>query len=625
MRSAFQKPNIAKLKSSPAKANPGGEPLSDAQRSGLMPGKWGIALLTALLRRPVISSIIVGLVAFVIAFFLIQLVNPPPHDAHDSWLERLRNETQTTVTALVIAVLIVPLTIALVLRKTFMALISIARSSAEKGRAPVLPFLAETIEQMDGQLHQLQGKGVVLESYEVANWVRRCFQTAGPSTRYLGTDSHVPSQYEDVYTDYLQAHSEILEKSSQGGHVRVMVVDIEKLRTDKFGVPDSFQEFLEWHHKKKVELKRLDPGENRAHLEDPDGAGFSDLIDTDIGFWEGKYALLFKPIRRKGEREKTLLRIAYFGEPLYEQCEAYMKWIETSAVDFTDDLPFYSDKLSTGWEDFCDPTERVRHTIPFLEEVMDQLPHEREDVRIFDAATGIGIETTELIRRRYFVATNEIENSLRAAAESFAASKGVRIPSARFSKTDWLHLEDEHDQAVYDVVLVLGNSLCHLEGIGQLEVAIEQFARLLRPGGALVCDERNFDYIQQNWEHIHADPWNNFRFNQRLPSERSMYYGDSVLGAPVDRTESGRIIFEYARVTRDGDGVISPEPDGDIGTLSMYPYEKGKMLSILRGDRSFDRVEVFCDLRSAEGIRDDADFFTYVAWKGAKKESPKPA
>src|SRR6188768_7592 len=429
---------------------------SSSPRSKLMPGKKGITLLTLLLRRPIVSFFVVGLVAFVIAFGFIQLVNPPP-DSHASWFDRLGSETQTTMTALVIAILIVPVVIALVLRKTFMALISIARSSAESGRAPVLPFLAETIEQMDSQLHQLQGQGVVLESYEVANWVRRCFQTAGPSTRYLGTDSHVPSQYEDVYTDYLQAHSEILEKSRQGGHVRVMVVDIEKLRTDKFGVPDRFQEFLEWHHQKKVGLMRLDPGDNRTFLEDPDNplSGARELLDTDIGFWEGKYALLFKPIQKRGEREKTLLRITYSGEPLYELCEAYMSWIEDSVADFTDDLPFYSDKLSTGWEEFCDPTERVRHTIPFIEKVVDRLPHKREDIRIFDAATGIGIETTELIRREYFVATNEIENSLRAAAKRFAASRGVRIPAARFSKTDWLHLEDEHDHSVYDVVLVL--------------------------------------------------------------------------------------------------------------------------------------------------------------------------
>lgn len=580
-------------------------------RSKLMPGKTGIKVLTVLLRRPVLASLLLGLVAFVIAFGLIQLWNPPP-SSHESVFERLGSETQTTMAALIIAVLIVPLLVAFVLRKTILALISVARSSAEEGRAPVLPFLAETIEQMESQLHDLQGKGVTLESYEVANWVRRCFQTAGPATRYIGTDSHVPSQYEDVYTDYLQAHSEFLEKSSVDGHARYMIVDMESLRTDKFGSTESFQGFLQWHHENNVTLWQLDPGESTAHLESPEQP--NELLGTDIGFWEGKYALLFKPIRKEGEREKTLLRIAYCGEPLYEQCERYLEWIGEEAKDLGEELPFYSDKLSTRWEQFCNPPERIKHTIPFLEAVIAKLPHTKDDVRIFDAATGIAIETTELIKRKYFVAANEIETSLRISANRFATGRGVRIPAARFSKTDWLHLREEHDPASYDLVLVLGNSLCHLEGVDQLKRAVAELARLLRPGGALVCDERNFDYILRNWEKIHADPWNAFRFNQRPVSKRVMYYGDSILGAPFERTDKNRIVFKYAEVSRSESGKINPVPDGEVGTLSMYPFKKGEMLSILRDATQLGDVDVYSDLNLKPEIDDSADFFTYVAW-----------
>lgn len=582
-----------------------------ASHSMLMPGKTGITILTLLLRHPVISFFVLGFVGFVLAFALIQLGNPPAK--HDSVFDRLLTESQTTIVSLIIALLIVPALVIVVLRKTFFSLVSIARGSAEKGRAPVLPFLAETIEQMESQLRKLHGEGVTLESYEVANWVRRCFQTAGPATRYVGTDSHVPSQYEDVYTDFLQAHSEFLEKSTLKSHGRFMIVDMESLRTDKFGLPDSFQGFLEWHHENRVRLAHLEPGENRARIEST--GELTDLLDTDIGLWEGKYVLLFRPVREQGEREKTLLRIAYYGEPLYEKCAEYMQWIESASADLEDELPFYSQKLSTGWEGFCDANERVQHTLPFLEGVIEKLPRAKEDVRIFDAATGIGIETTELLKRGYFVAANEIENSLRSAAMSFARSRNVRIPKARFSKTDWLHLRDEHDKGAYDLVLVLGNSLCHLEGPKQLSKALAQFARLLREGGALVCDERNFDYILENWASIHDDPWNNFRFNQRPVYERVMYYGDSVLGAPIDRTENDRIMFEYAQVTRDESGTVSVLPDGEIGTLSMYPFQKGEMLKALKETDQFKTIDVYSDLSPTQQLRDDADFYTYVAWK----------
>ena len=303
------------------------------------------------------------------------------------------------------------------------------------------------------------------------------------------------------------------------------------------------------------------------------------------------------------------------GNRSTQQCERYLRWLDKEAKDLGEELPFYSDKLSTRWEQFCDPAERIKHTIPFLESVIEQLPRAKDDVRIFDAATGIAIETTELIKRGYFVAANEIETSLRASANRFATSRGVRIPAARFSKTDWLHLREEHDPGSYDLVLVLGNSLRHLEGVDQLKKAVAELGRLLRPGGALICDERNFDYILRNWSAIRDDPWNAFRFNQRPFNDRVMYYGDSLLGAPkaAHRTRAGS--SSTTRKSHEEESVKRTLiPEGDIGTLSMYPFKKGEMLGILRESGQLGRVDVYSDLSLTTELRDDADFFTYVAW-----------
>jgi hypothetical protein len=147
-----------------------------------------------------------------------------------------------------------------------------------------------------------------------------------------------------------------------------------------------------------------------------------------------------------------------------------------------------------------------------------------------------------------------------------------------------------------------------------LETAIHQFARLLRPGGALVCDERNFDYIIQNWDEISRDAWNNFRFNKRAAENRVMYYGDSVLGAPVKWSpELGRVIFEYAKVARGEDGHIAPIKDGTLGTLSMFPFKKGAMLKAIRDEPSFGTVDIYSDLEKSGDLDPTADFYTYVA------------
>jgi SAM-dependent methyltransferase len=585
---------------------------SGVPRSRLMPGVFSIKVLTVLLRKPKTAFIVVGVISFIVAFLLIHLANPNP-PRHETFFTRFGDESQTTVMALLIALLIVPLAVVLVLRKMFVALIAVARESAEKGRAPVLPFLAETVDQMAEQLNELHGQGIELESYQVASWVRRCFQTAGPATRYVGTDSHVPSDYEAVYTDYLKAQRQFLSKSTLSNHARIMVVDTGKLRSDKFG-SESYSTFVGWHDRNKVDLLQLDPEANKAYVANPENHVL-ELVDTDIGFWEDKYVLLFKPIQKLGERERTLLRIAYQGEPLYEECKRYVEWIEREATSIGEELPFYPDALSAGWEEFCDPPERIKHTMPFIEGVIAQVPREKSDVRIFDAATGIGIETTELIKEGFFVAANEIESSLRLAADAYAQRHHVRIPPARFYRSDWLHLDEQHDAAAYDVVLVLGNSLCHLEGVEQLSTAIHQFTKLLRLGGALICDERNFEYILDDWDEIARDPWNEFRFNRRKPEERVMYYGDTILGAPVRRTEQGRVIFEYARAARDDNDVITPDRDRVLGTLSMFPFAKGQMLKVLRDESGLGDVEILSDLVRSHDLSRSADFYTYAAFR----------
>jgi hypothetical protein len=50
----------------------------------------------------------------------------------------------------------------------------------------------------------------------------------------------------------------------------------------------------------------------------------------------------------------------------------------------------------------------------------------------------------------------------------------------------------------YDAVLCLGNSLPHLLSAEELELALADFAAVLRPGGLLIIQNRNFDRV---WSH----------------------------------------------------------------------------------------------------------------------------
>lgn len=67
---------------------------------------------------------------------------------------------------------------------------------------------------------------------------------------------------------------------------------------------------------------------------------------------------------------------------------------------------------------------------------------------------------------------------------------------------NWLHLNDaliEKPKGGFDALICMGNSFAHLPDTDGTQVvhyqAIENFFDCLRPGGILVIDHRNYDYI----------------------------------------------------------------------------------------------------------------------------------
>jgi SAM-dependent methyltransferase len=488
----------------------------------------------------------------------------------------------------------------------------VAQSSA--GGGVIVAFFGDTFMRMGINLIQLRNGGAELEPWQVTEWVRRCFKAA--NGQYIGTDSHLPGVYKKLYSDYLAAHKDYLATTRLKDSVRIVLVEIEQLRTDRNENPEEFNAFMQWHAREPVALLRLSPYANqelvKEHKWNPK------LINADIGFWRGDFALLFErpePTERSVPA-KVRVWLAIQGEPLYEECSQYVSHLlqethfkEKTQADVTAELPIYSDELSKHWRLFCDPDERVAITGRFLEEVLSRFEREPGEIKVFDAATGIGVEATHLLKRGYFLLANELEPALREAAQNYAKEKDTHIPEALFTRLDWLTMSGSlpsNFQAVY----VLGNSLCHLESMGQVQQVLENFYDTLAPGGILICDERNFAYILENWDHIEEDPWNHFRFNQR--EEKVMYHGRRVMGAPV-KHRAGRLIFEYAEVSKQNGKIV---PEQVVGELSMLPFSKNKLRTAIH-DAGFRSIEVYCDLdRDPEDrIRNKADFLTYVAVK----------
>lgn len=242
----------------------------------------------------------------------------------------------------------------------------------------------------------------------------------------------------------------------------------------------------------------------------------------------------------------------------------------------------FKTQLAERWPEFVNCRKRLKTEGPFLLSI-----NRPGTMRILDAAMGIGCEAVFLAKQGFYVTGNEIDHELSRHANQLANQESVTL---QFTNYDWRELRKHFGAAQFDLTLVLGNSLCLLrQKYSRLETA-ENLRAVCKAGGAVVVDERNFDYILRERKEILRG---SFRYTGRM-----MYCGTSIRGRPVF-IEDHHVRFAYEDVC---DGTT-------LGYLDMHPFRKGEIVELFFR-AGFTKVEVFSDFQT--GYRDNADFFTYV-------------
>jgi SAM-dependent methyltransferase len=113
---------------------------------------------------------------------------------------------------------------------------------------------------------------------------------------------------------------------------------------------------------------------------------------------------------------------------------------------------------------------------------------------VLDAACGTGINAAVLARRGFDVWAADGSDAMVGAAAARFQREQLTIPVVRCLWGDLPAAIDER----FDVVLCIGNSLVHAVGQDAMVQALTGLRRMLRPGGHLVIDSRN-------WEKLHAE------------------------------------------------------------------------------------------------------------------------
>lgn len=111
--------------------------------------------------------------------------------------------------------------------------------------------------------------------------------------------------------------------------------------------------------------------------------------------------------------------------------------------------------------------------------------------RIFDASSGSGFHAVQLRKAGFDVTACDGSQTMVERAKANFAREKLDIP---IICRDWRAFDPER-MGTFDAVLCLGSSLCHVFDQEERIDVLKRFRGLLKPGGLLLIDQRNFQAI----------------------------------------------------------------------------------------------------------------------------------
>jgi SAM-dependent methyltransferase len=451
---------------------------------------------------------------------------------------------------------------------------------------------------------------------EFQGWIDTFFRLGGGN--YVAVDSHLPSRYWSDYGWFLEAHARFLQERRDSGEnpldVRVLSVSAPNLDDDFFGEATSadYKRFVEWHRENGVELRVIRP-ESLARIREQYGL----LTEDDIGLWV-KFAALFTPADQRGDggvKIKLRVRDDVDSFPTYVILSGVMAAIReaSSPIDAAPPGVEMGDPaLIARWNDYLGPDLRWSDGGAYERFLTKHLP---PDGDILDAAAGTGVDSVNLLVRNYSVISNEVDPRLRRAARDFANKRSVNI-ELRGQRWEELTLAGNPR---FNAVLVLGNSLCLVPAKARRLRALNAFYRVLRPGGTLLIDERNFEFMRLHAAEIVNDPYRHWLMNRH----DVMYPSRSVLGFPraIDGTSVTWAFCDNAPQVTTGEDML--ERAARYEGLILSAFSHGELFSDLRAC-GFEVVGLYGDLEPiyqdpagiempSYGAVANCDFLSYVA------------
>ena len=252
--------------------------------------------------------------------------------------------------------------------------------------------------------------------------------------------------------------------------------------------------------------------------------------------------------------------------------------------------------LAPVYDYFVNWNSRLAYELPFLIKEISQLGENTHELKVLDAACGTGRHAIALANEGFQMSGADLypEMVSHARANAFAADQNLNLKTVGFG-----NMAKAFNGEQFDALLCLGNSLPHVLSQQELAQALIDFAALVKPGGIMILQSRNFDRVVKyklRW----MDP--------QAVDDKNKHY---VFFRFYDFLPNGLIQFNVMTLSQDG----SPKWQTELDSTLLYPTISGHLLEEIK-KAGFDQVRFYGNMAGDSFDAETSSDFVVVATKG---------
>ena len=238
------------------------------------------------------------------------------------------------------------------------------------------------------------------------------------------------------------------------------------------------------------------------------------------------------------------------------------------------------DQFSEDYDRFVNWKARLALEIPFLTSELSTNARESEGkTSILDAACGTGHHAIALAAQGLDSAGADFSGKMIEIARrnAQAANQEVLFKEAGFGQ-----LQDAFGKQSFDGLICLGNSLPHVLDKKRMAETLADFKAVLRPGGKLIIQNRNFDSITKA-----RNRWMDPQTHREGEKTR-------IFIRFYDFDEDGLITFTILILSSQGGENFAQQ----VISTRLWPVKKEKMVQLLE-QAGFENIRTYGDLQGS--------------------------